>query len=184
MNNLLEAEGLNSGHDARNRSGRCVIERRNRRRRRSIRPLVDGTASTNAEPLAHSIEIAVRGDGQALQRVILNLLSNSAKRTKHRAGFPSSIEQLAIDDGAWAEVVVSDTGSGIPPELVAQLGGAFALNILALSVPITSLEPVSGLAICKGIAAAHSRQIHIQSVQGAGTTATLRIRTIFQGLPR
>jgi K+-sensing histidine kinase KdpD len=69
---------------------------------------------------------------------------------------------------------VSDTGSGIPPEIIDRLGDAFALNagvVGARHVSGTGL----GLAICKGIVEAHGGELSVDSEVARGTTVTVRL---------
>ncbi|HEY5883506.1 MAG TPA: CHASE domain-containing protein [Pyrinomonadaceae bacterium] len=58
--------------------------------------------------------IAVSGDANRLQQVFWNLLSNAVKFTP--SGGTVSVTLLRID--SHAEVIVSDTGPGIPPEFL------------------------------------------------------------------
>lgn len=58
--------------------------------------------------------VAVSGDANRLQQVFWNLLSNAVKFTP--SGGTVSVTVLRID--SHAEVVVSDTGPGIPPEFL------------------------------------------------------------------
>ena len=73
-------------------------------------------------------------------------------------------------------IQVSDTGDGIAPEIRDKLGEAFALN--SGSVGSSYVRGAGlGLAICKGIAAAHGGSISVQSTPGEGSTFTVRLRS-------
>ena len=78
---------------------------------------------------------------------------------------------------AWAEVVVTDTGSGIAPNVLARLGEAFALTSGVVGDRNFVGGAGLGLAICKGIVAAHGGTLLVESAVGAGTTITARLRT-------
>jgi PAS domain S-box-containing protein len=177
VNNLLEAARINSGRARWNWSafdvaGACrdAIDR--------ARPLVDAAAvALSCDVTPQVLEMA--GDADAVSRLVLNLLSNAVKHT--RAGAIAVVaRQSDAGDGRWVELVVSDTGDGIPPDILDRLGEAFALNagiVGAKHVKGTGL----GLAICGGIAAAHGGRIHFESAVGRGTRVTVRLRADLPG---
>ena len=142
-----------------------------------VRPLVDGQAvglHCEVEPGCE-----MRGDADAVRRLVLNLLSNARKYTK-RGSIRVNARLVSEGGQRWAEITVADTGSGIPPEIRDRLGEAFALNagmIGANHVNGTGL----GLAICKGIAAAHGGCLSIRSSVGEGTTVVAKLRADLTG---
>jgi signal transduction histidine kinase len=174
VNNLLEAARLNSGR-ARWNWGHVDLHEICNEAIESIRALVDPSAvslSLDAVPRTTTIE----GDGEALRRLVVNLLSNARKHTSQGS---ISVQVRDGDGGAGdarcIEIVVRDTGSGIAPNVLARLGEAFALNsgvVGGTHVRGTGL----GLAICKGIIAAHGGELLVDSVKGKGTTVTARLR--------
>jgi signal transduction histidine kinase len=86
----------------------------------------------------------------------------------------------ATDAPRWVELSVSDTGDGIEPAVLDRLGQAFALN--SGVVDDSHFEGGGlGLAICKGIAAAHGGLIRIDSEQGKGTVVTAWLRADLPG---
>jgi signal transduction histidine kinase len=114
------------------------------------------------------------GDGDAIRRLLLNLLSNARKHT--------TVGQIEVTSrsytdlrGAWVELSVRDTGPGIPQEILARLGEAFALNSGVVGKNHVSGTGL-GLAICRGIAAAHGGELLIESVLNRGTTVTAVLR--------
>jgi PAS domain S-box-containing protein len=176
VNDLLEAARLNSGRAQWNwtpfdvrRACRDALDR--------IRPLVD--------PAKVALEFDVpdgltaHGDADAVARLVLNLLSNAAR---HTAGGSIRVSAKPVDagDSKWVEVEVTDTGTGIPPKIVARLGQAFALNAGIIGVNHVSGAGL-GLAICNGIAAAHGGNICFQSQKGSGTRVTVRLRADLPG---
>lgn len=116
----------------------------------------------------------IRGDADALRRLVTNLVSNAMKYTTEGAITVSAC--VVQEEGrSWADITVADTGCGIPEEIVSRLGEAFALNsgvVGANHVQGTGL----GLAICRGIASAHGGVIRIDSAPGQGTTIHVRLR--------
>jgi len=113
--------------------------------------------------------VTVRGDREQLEQVVSNLLDNAVKfsRTGGRV-------QLRLGtDGDSAVVVCADDGIGIPAVEKDQLGTRFfrASNATAKAVQGTGL----GLAIVRRILDQHGGTINIESVEGSGTTAEIRI---------
>jgi two-component system sensor histidine kinase/response regulator len=140
----------------------------------SIRPLVDGQRVALSGEV-HPPELMMHGDEAAVRRLVLNLLSNAQKHTQE-----GQIQVRAVassgSDGAWVEITVSDTGTGMPLEAVDKLGEAFALNRGMVGDPYIKGSGL-GLAICRGIVGAHGGSIEVQSALGKGTTVIVRLRT-------
>jgi signal transduction histidine kinase len=112
-------------------------------------------------------ELMVDGDASQLDRVVINLLSNSVKFTP-KGG---SVEVSAFAEGRSAVIRVSDTGIGIPASDRKELFNRFfrASNATGRSIPGTGL----GLAIVRMIVVNHGGDIDLKSVEGAGTTVTV-----------
>jgi PAS domain S-box-containing protein len=172
VNNLLEAARLNSGR-ARWNWSRIDLAEVVDDAVSSVRTLID----TDRIGLRYDIDpadAAMLGDAEAIRRLLVNFLGNARKHTT--AGeIRVAVKRHAESDGDWVRLTVSDTGSGIPPELVCRLGEAFALNSGVVGSNYVGGTGL-GLAICKGIAAAHGGDIRIESTPGRGTTVVARIR--------
>ena len=112
-------------------------------------------------------ELMVDGDASQLDRVVINLLSNSVKFTP-KGG---SVEVSAFAEGRSAVIRVSDTGIGIPASDQKELFNRFfrASNATGRSIPGTGL----GLAIVRMIVVNHGGDIDLKSAEGAGTTVTV-----------
>lgn len=130
-------------------------------------------AASNAVRLCDRLpsEVTVLGDRDQLCRALLNLVSNGVKFTP-----PGGSVELTVDvDEARDDVRirVQDTGIGIPAADQPQLFQRFfrAGNAVTAEVPGTGL----GLAIVRTIADNHDGSVTLDSVEGRGTTATLRI---------
>jgi PAS domain S-box-containing protein len=172
VNNLLEAARLNSGR-ARWNWSEFDLNEAIRSAIATIQPLVD-PERVGIEANLNSTTEPMAGDAEAIRRLLVNLLSNARKHTA-RGTIRIENRRQVDASGEWMEIVVTDTGSGIAPEVLSRLGEAFALNSGVVGnchVSGTGL----GLAICKGIASAHGGQVLFESVQGKGTTATVRLR--------
>lgn len=115
----------------------------------------------------HSLRVS--GDAAQLDRLVMNLLSNAVKFTP--AGGSVSIGTGC--DGDLAVLRVSDTGIGIPQPDRKELFTRFfrASNAVAESIPGTGL----GLAIVRTIVANHHGDLDVVSLEGKGTTVTVRI---------
>jgi CheY-like chemotaxis protein len=114
----------------------------------------------------------VDGDATRLTQVVGNLLQNAAKFS----GEGGSVK-LALTAGAgWAEIVVSDTGAGIDPELLTRVFEPFvqAERTLARSQGGLGL----GLALVKGLTEMHGGTVRAASPGlGKGATFTVRLPT-------
>ena len=115
----------------------------------------------------------VRGDATRLRQVVWNLLRNAIRYTP--GGGTVSIESCDADSGRLA-VAVTDTGAGIPRDMVSRV-------FLPFEQAGDGAERGSGLglglAICKGIVDAHGGTIAVAS-DGAnrGATFTIELATV------
>lgn len=111
--------------------------------------------------------VVIVGDRQALEQAALILVDNALKYTP-----PGGRVTLRTDtsDGE-AHLVVADTGVGIDPAHLPRLGERFYRVDKARSRETGGVG--LGLAIARGIAAAHGGTLRLESQPGRGTTATL-----------
>lgn len=108
--------------------------------------------------------VRVTGFEFKLQQVFLNLFLNA--RDAMPSGGWLTIATHAEDGGMVAEV--SDTGTGIPEELLARIYDPF------FTTKAIGQGTGLGLAITYGIVREHDATIHCESAPGAGTRFTLR----------
>ena len=109
-------------------------------------------------------------DRQQVQQVILTLLINaehaiSGKDVKGEIGFRTSYDERAES----VVVIVSDNGSGIPPEVLPRIFD-----------PFFTTKPVNkgtglGLSIAHGIVAEQGGSIEVESIMGKGTSFILNL---------
>ncbi|MEV6601031.1 ATP-binding protein [Actinoplanes sp. NPDC051346] len=113
--------------------------------------------------------LELTADPDQLDRVLTNLLSNAVKFTPAH-GTVTLIARREDDDVC---VSVSDTGMGIPLGEQEGLFSRFfrASNAVHQAIPGTGL----GLAIVHTIVANHGGRISVESVEGSGTTVTVRL---------
>jgi PAS domain S-box-containing protein len=107
---------------------------------------------------------SVLGDSNALQQVVLNLLTNA--RDALGSGGEIAVETSVVPGPpAGARLVVRDTGPGIPPELLPRIFDPFFT---------TKSEGTGlGLSISYGIVRDHQGTVDVQSRPGQGTTFIL-----------
>ncbi|HEV2376856.1 MAG TPA: ATP-binding protein [Streptosporangiaceae bacterium] len=120
-------------------------------------------------------ELTLNGDEGQLDRMMMNLLSNSVKFTP-----PGGTITVSADrDGAMAIVRVSDTGIGIPEKDKERLFNRFfrGSNAVSAELPGTGL----GLSIVRTIVANHGGEMDVQSDEGHGTLVTIRLPLSSEG---
>ncbi len=119
--------------------------------------------------------ILLRGDPAALERVIVNLVTNAIKFIDGAGTVHVELGPLASSNGQrpGGLLVVRDTGIGIGPEAQAKLFTRFfrAPEAAALAIPGSGL----GLSIVQSIVTAHGGEVDIDSTLGVGTAVTVRL---------
>ena len=123
-------------------------------------------------------ESTILGDPTQIHQVLMNLSTNAAHAMEERGGtLRFSLDEVQmgaaeaiflklsdLDRGAYVQLVVSDTGIGIPPEHLARIFDPF----------FTSKEigkgTGMGLAVVHGIVHSHKGRIRVKSTEGIGTT--------------
>ena len=109
--------------------------------------------------------------GNQIQRVLLNLLI-TARQSMPEGG--TILIRLAPTDDGMVEIVVRDSGSGIPKESLPHIFDAFYST---KDGPDESGKGGTGLglAACKEIIDAHQGRIRVQSTIGRGTAFIIRL---------
>ncbi|MDQ3370395.1 MAG: ATP-binding protein, partial [Myxococcota bacterium] len=143
--------------------------------------VVSAQARTQHVPIALDTAAAlpdIRGDRMLLREALLNVISNAAEACGPAGGeVHVRVRAVSAPGGATApivEVVVADTGPGIPRS---HLGRLFVPGF-------TTKETGSGvgLAIAERVVAAHHGRITVDSEEGRGTTITITLPTDKTGL--
>jgi signal transduction histidine kinase/HAMP domain-containing protein len=111
--------------------------------------------------------VVVDADPARIEQILLILLDNALRHTP-----PGGRVEVAVgrDDGE-ATLAVRDTGEGIPPESQPFVFDRFYRGDAAREGRSAGL----GLAIARGLAAAHRGSIGLESAPGRGSTFTLRL---------
>jgi signal transduction histidine kinase len=135
----------------------------------AIGPIVDErrhelTVHLPDEPLR------VHGDATRLAQVVANVLNNAAKFTEKEGRLSLVVERDRTD----VIMRISDTGIGIPVEMLARVFELFAQADRPLDRASTGLG--IGLALVRRLVEMHDGTVQIQSEgRGAGTIVTIRL---------
>lgn len=107
----------------------------------------------------------VRGDGNALSQVWINLLDNALRAI----GDSGELEVSVREDGAFVSASIRDSGPGIPEPVRARIFEPF------FSTRAPGQGTGLGLALCKRIVLEHGGEISAASTPGRGTVFTVRL---------
>jgi two-component system, NtrC family, sensor kinase len=115
--------------------------------------------------------LRVMGVANELKQVFLNILLNALHAVPEGGAIQCECEEwtqeLASASGRWAQVAISDSGVGIPPEHLDKIFDPFFT---------TKREGTGlGLSVCHGIIQRHDGEIDLQSTVGKGTTVSIRL---------
>lgn len=119
--------------------------------------------------LADSLPL-IAADASQVEQVVVNLVSNARQAMASR---PRSERNLRIETGISDDgqrhlfVRVTDTGPGVPPDLLDRIFAPF------FTTKTRSKGMGLGLSICRTIARSHNGEITVESVPGTGSTFTL-----------
>jgi|GEM_PF-2471701 len=140
-----------------------------------IRPLVntDRIALISNTPAGRFI---MKGDEDAIRRLLINLVTNAHKHTRD-GRIEIQARSMYDEQGRWMVLTVTDTGRGISPAVACGLGRAFALNEGTIAHRDMKAGAGLGLAICRGIVAAHGGRLAVASTPGKGTVFTIALRS-------
>jgi two-component system phosphate regulon sensor histidine kinase PhoR len=139
---------------------------------REMSPTIEGLAT--AAGLHADIHVdalpEVSGDARRLRQVLLNLVDNAVKYTP-KGG---NVTVMARRAGAVVEIIVQDTGIGIPPESLTQLFEPFYR--VPGSKPLHG-ESTSGigLTLAKRLVEGHGGRLVVQSEPGNGSAFTVEL---------
>jgi len=116
-----------------------------------------------------SESVVVSGDDDQLRRLIFNLSDNALKYTPSGGTVRMRVARI----GPEAQLEVTDTGIGIPPEHLSHVFGRF-YRVDPARGPETSGTGL-GLAICQSIAESHGGRIQLESQPGTGTSVRVML---------
>ncbi|MBX3114225.1 MAG: HAMP domain-containing histidine kinase [Fimbriimonadaceae bacterium] len=119
--------------------------------------------------LSLSGDLSLNCDSSSLERAVINLLTNAARHTPE----DGSIEVAVVKGANSVQIVVMDSGEGIPAEHLPNLTRRFYR--VDSSRTQASGGTGLGLSIVESIVTAHGGKLTISSVVGKGTTATIEL---------
>lgn len=136
------------------------------------------------EPSAHTKSVEVRtkvseevpdriiGDPLRLRQILLNLIGNAVKFTDHgHVAIAVSVDAKKV--GAELQIEVSDSGIGIAPERASAIFDIFAQEDTSIARRFGGSG--LGLSITRQLVALMRGSIDVQSLQGSGSTFTVRL---------
>lgn len=109
-------------------------------------------------------------DGEKIESVLKNLISNAFKYTQAEGSVVVSIDKKEIDNSTYCTISISDTGMGIDEKLHSRIFDSF---VVGANPPIFSTQIGIGLRIVKNIIDLHHGQIALESQVNKGTTFTI-----------
>jgi signal transduction histidine kinase len=111
-------------------------------------------------------------NGNQIQQVLLNLLINARQAMPN--GGRIIIKLQPDEENHMIDLVVRDTGSGIPPEILPKIFDSF---FSTKSGPDASGKGGTGLGLsmCREIIESHHGRIRVESTPGRGTAFTLKL---------
>jgi DNA-binding response OmpR family regulator/nitrogen-specific signal transduction histidine kinase len=109
-------------------------------------------------------------DADAFETIVVNLVSNAIKYTPTGGRVSVAVERI---DAGYVDIVVSDTGIGIPTEQQAKVFDRFYR-----ATDASEMAPGSGLglALVRELVTANRGDIGLVSENGSGTTVRVRLR--------
>jgi PAS domain S-box-containing protein len=122
-------------------------------------------------------EHAVDADPTRMQQVVMNLAVNARDAMAEGGTLRIDLERVCVDScegaplpemepGEWVRLTVSDTGTGIPPDVLSHIFEPFFTTKAPLGSGL-------GLAQVDGIVAQHGGRIDVETHVGEGTTFTI-----------
>jgi len=122
----------------------------------------------------------VRGDADELQQVFLNIINNAVYAMKLEGGGELGVQTRLGEGGTCVEVLISDTGPGIPPEVRSRIFD-----------PLFTTKKVGegtglGLSVSYGIVARHAGTIAVETATAEeskrpGTTFIITLPAVLRG---
>lgn len=108
---------------------------------------------------------AVSLDQTRMEQVLVNLILNAS----HAMPDGGSLVICAARDGDWCALSITDTGTGIPPEVLPRVFEPF------FTTKPSGRGTGLGLSLCKTIVDAHGGTIVLESGPGGGTVCRIRL---------
>ncbi|MEK7392090.1 MAG: hybrid sensor histidine kinase/response regulator [Fibrobacterota bacterium] len=124
----------------------------------------------------------VVGNPHGIRRLCVNILSNALRATK--TGKVNVGVEIDPGNPSWVTLKVTDSGEGIPAEVLPLLGEPLALSSGARRRHFSVQGAGLGLAICRRVTARHGGRLRIETSPGKGTEVSARFRTDMEGVSK
>lgn len=116
--------------------------------------------------------VYISADAEKIERVLLNIISNSYQHTKQGGKITLSAE---LRDNR-AVITIRDNGSGISPEILRDVFSRYNTRLSEENLSL-GLRPGLGLTVSRGIVSQHGGTLVIDSKVGEGTTVYISLPT-------
>ena len=117
----------------------------------------------------------VLGNPNRLEQVIINLVTNARDAMPHGGVLAVSTKKETKDGYPFIRLMIKDSGSGIPEELIGKVFDPF------FTTKETGKGTGLGLSISLGIVREHKGDIRVESVKGFGTSFHILIPALSAG---
>ena len=114
--------------------------------------------------------LTIHGNEEGLRQIILNLICNAIRHTPEGGKIDVSTRGISREGNGCALVEVTDTGCGIPEQLMEHLFDA--------GFSASGDTPGLGLAVCKRLMMQHGGEIRVSSRVNCGSTFQLEFPTL------
>ncbi|MBD2073999.1 sensor histidine kinase [Phormidium sp. FACHB-592] len=132
------------------------------------------TVIATSQPLTHDCWQTLHVDRDQLARLFTNLVGNALQYTPMGGTVMVKLQPLRRSSNALLQVMISDTGVGIPSEALPRLFDRF-YRIDQARTQASTVGSGLGLAIAQAIVENHQGTIQIESTLGQGTTVTVTL---------
>ncbi|HJR65864.1 MAG TPA: GAF domain-containing sensor histidine kinase [Gemmatimonadaceae bacterium] len=116
-------------------------------------------------------DVVVVGNHARVRQVLVNLIGNAVKFTPEDGSITVAIGRLTVEESAWGEIVVTDTGPGIAAAEQAAIFEPYYRSEGTASLPGVGL----GLAISHALVAQMGGVLSLWSEAGIGSSFAVRL---------
>ncbi len=116
----------------------------------------------------------ITADANQLSQIMMNLLLNAAQATRDGGTITISADKVKFHE--MIEIIVSDTGEGIPADILPHVFEPFFTTKRGKGTGL-------GLSISQAYIRSHGGDIRVESLPGSGTTVRMRLPIRQEGRP-
>jgi signal transduction histidine kinase len=134
-----------------------------------VRPIAE-QAGVDLSFRSKDASVTILGNENLLRQIILNLACNAIRHTEAGGKIEVSAQEISRLGAQRALVEVTDSGSGIEPQILDRIFDA--------GFSASGDTPGLGLAVCKRLMTSHGGEIRVSSQVNRGTTFQLEFPTL------